>query len=108
MAGYSVDPEALESAIKELRDVHDDIRSVLQQADSVSPGELTAQDPYTKRARQIIQDRATGSQGSLRMAAEELQENLENKITAYQETLDEYRRNEEQAEADVGRLDERA
>ncbi|MBE9376515.1 hypothetical protein IQ251_18855 [Saccharopolyspora sp. HNM0983] len=104
MAGYNVDPEALEGAIKELEDIQDDLVSLLRQVDDVKPGELTANDDVTNKARQIIQDRATGEQGSLRTSTNELIEKLRDKIASYKETLAEYKRADDAAAADVDRL----
>ena len=104
MAGYSVDPEALEGAIKDLEDIQQDLVSLFRQVDDVKPGELTANDDVTNKARQIIQDRATGEHGSLRKSANELIENLDSKIVAYRETLAEYKRADDAAAADVNRL----
>ncbi|GAA0519843.1 hypothetical protein [Saccharopolyspora thermophila] len=108
MTGYGVDPDALESAIKKLEDIRGNVRALLEQAGEVTPGELTANDAYTRMARQAIQDRATGEHGSLRMVATELAAKLTEKIDAYRATLDEYRRNDDAAAGNVSRLRDEA
>ncbi|MFC7340693.1 hypothetical protein [Saccharopolyspora griseoalba] len=100
MAGYVVDPAGLESAIKKLEAVRDDADSLRRQAGMVKPGELTAQDAYTSKAREAIQERATGETGSLTMIVGQLRAKLTEKIDAYQAALDEYRRNDEAAAAE--------
>ncbi|MGI8307613.1 hypothetical protein [Saccharopolyspora hattusasensis] len=108
MAGYGVDPNALESAIKKLEDIRDQAQALLISAETVTPGELTANDGYTNKARQAIQERATGDQGSLRMASSELYDKLGEKIEAYKATLEEYRRNDVASAADVSRVQREA
>ena len=108
MAGYRVDPGALESAIKKLEHIRDSANSLVAQASRVNPGELTANDDYTNQARQAIQDRATGDHGSLRMVSQELMKKLDEKIDAYRETLREYRELDEASAVDVNRINGRA
>ena len=103
VAGYVVDPAGLESAIKKLEAVRDDAESLRRQAAQVTPGELTAQDAYTTKARQALQDRATGETGSLTTTVGQLRTKLTEKIDAYQAALDEYRRNDEAAAAETRR-----
>ncbi|KAA5831099.1 hypothetical protein ABT337_20340 [Saccharopolyspora hirsuta] len=108
MTGFRVDPKALELAITKLEEVRDDADSLLQQAVNVKPGELTAQDSYTTKARQAIQERATGNAGSLTMAVKELRGKLNEKIDAYKATLEEYRRNDDAAATDANRIQREA
>ncbi|WP_344134377.1 hypothetical protein [Saccharopolyspora halophila] len=103
MAGYVVDPAGLENAIKKLEGIRDDADTLHQQAAEVKPGELTAQDTYTAKARQAIQDRATADSGSLSMTVGELRTKLTEKIDAYKSALEEYRRNDEAAAAEARR-----
>ncbi|GGI74924.1 hypothetical protein GCM10011581_09900 [Saccharopolyspora subtropica] len=108
MTGYGVDPDALESAIKKLEEIRKNIEALMKQAGEVTPGELTANDAYTNKARKAIQDRATGEHGSLRVATRELSAKLTEKIDAYKATLEEYRRNDDAAAAGVSRLRDEA
>ncbi|GAA0505762.1 hypothetical protein GCM10011581_32130 [Saccharopolyspora subtropica] len=104
MTGYGIDPDALESAIKKLEEIRDNVDALMEQAVTVTPGELTANDAYTNKARKAIKDRATGDHGSLRIATRELSAKLTEKINAYKATLDEYRRNDDAAGASVSRV----
>ena len=100
VAGYVVDPAGLESAIKKLKTAHDTTAQLVNEAERVSPGELTAGDTYTNQARTELQKRATGDHGSLRMVAVDLQKKLREKIDAYETVLAEYRANDENAAAE--------
>ncbi|MEU5850967.1 hypothetical protein [Saccharopolyspora shandongensis] len=108
MTGFGVDPATLETAIKKLEDIRDTAGALVTQASQVKPSELTAKDSYTTKARQAIQERATGDRGSLRLAAEELQQKLNAKIEAYRETLREYRDSDEASAANVNQVNGQA
>ncbi|QIZ34125.1 hypothetical protein [Saccharopolyspora sp. ASAGF58] len=104
MAGYGVDPEALQAAIDKLKGARERVEAIVRRAAKVSPGELTANDTYTNNARQTFQDRATGDKGSLRIAADELNDKLGAKIAAYEATIREYQRNDDTAASDASRV----
>ncbi|GAA4619191.1 hypothetical protein [Saccharopolyspora hordei] len=108
MAGYRVDPGALESAIKKLEELRNRAERLVRQAAQVKPGELTANDNYTNQARMAIQERATGEHGSLRVVSQELMKKLEEKINAYNETLREYRDLDEASAVAVNRINAQA
>ena len=108
MTGFGVDPAALEGAIKKLEDTRDDVTSMVQQVSFLKPGELTAQDAATTLAREEIQKRATGEDGSLRVVANQLREKLQEKIDAYRSTLDEYQAAEDAATIDASRVNQQA
>ncbi|SFS34320.1 hypothetical protein [Saccharopolyspora flava] len=104
MAGFVVDPAGLRGAISQLKGIKNDVDSLLAQAREVKPGELTADDTYTGRARKAIQDRATAESGSLSMITAQLRAKLDEKISAYQAVLDEYERNDDIAADSVNRV----
>lgn len=108
VAGYVVDPAGLENAIKKLEGARDDAGKLVTQASQVKPGELTADDAYTNRARLAIQERAVGEHGSLRFAARELEQKLDEKIESYKAVLREYQQTDEAAADNAGRIDPRA
>ncbi|TDC94744.1 hypothetical protein E1161_06725 [Saccharopolyspora aridisoli] len=90
MAGFVVDAAGLQSAIKRLEKIRDDALAMVDSAARVEPGELTAKDTYTNKARLAITERAAGETGSLRMTAHDLTKKLQEKIDAYNAVLAEY------------------
>ena len=108
MAGFGIDPVAIEGAIKKLEGIRDDMTSMIRSVSFLEPGELTAQDAATVLARKKIQERATASDGSLRGVTDELRVKLQEKIDAYRATLDEYRASEDAATVDAGRVNQQA
>ncbi|QUH00391.1 hypothetical protein HUO13_05780 [Saccharopolyspora erythraea] len=105
MAGFRLDEAALEGAIARLKELQERTLGLFQNATELKPGELTAGDATTNTARQKIQERATGNEGSLRMVANQLHDKLKEKVAAYETTLREYRAAEENATVDAGRVE---
>ncbi|SDP81337.1 hypothetical protein SAMN04487905_109198 [Actinopolyspora xinjiangensis] len=95
--GFGVDYDKLREAIKELITARDEALDLEQQTQNISPGELTAMDGTTERAREAFQQRITGDEGSLHSAARDIREKLEEKIEAYNAVLREYGVAEENA-----------
>ena len=104
MAGFVVDPAGLQTAITKLKGLRDQAGALLQSANRLEPGELTANDTYTKEARLKLQERATGDKGSLKMITEQLQAKLQEKIDSYEAVLADYRATDENAAADHRKL----
>ncbi|RCW44672.1 hypothetical protein DFQ14_104262 [Halopolyspora algeriensis] len=105
---FGVDTDALRKAIKELEKARDQATKLEQDAGGISPGELTAQDAHTQKARQMFQDRMTGGEGSLRSSASHIARKLQEKIDAYNATLEEYGRAEDNATADAQHIERRS
>ncbi|ASU80521.1 hypothetical protein CDG81_22100 [Actinopolyspora erythraea] len=95
--GFGVDYDKLREAIKELIAARDEAGYLEQQAGVITPGELTAMDGTTERAREAFQQRMTGDEGSLRSAARDIRKILQEKIEAYNAVLNEYGLAEENA-----------
>lgn len=109
MTGFGLDPEALESAIKRLEDARDRVRGLSANARTVEPHELVAQDSTTRRAFDAFVQQASGDQpGSLRNNAEAIVTELDAKIADYKASLEEYRRAEDSATIDAGRVNREA
>ncbi|MCX2733294.1 hypothetical protein OOZ19_23880 [Saccharopolyspora sp. NFXS83] len=108
MTGFRIDPEALEGAIRQLEDARDIAEQTSFDAAGVKPGELTAKDSVTSEARQKFADMANGNADSLRGAALAVRDKLNEKIQSYRDTLDEYRRAEDNATVDADRINRRA
>ncbi|QGK68238.1 hypothetical protein GIY23_00385 [Allosaccharopolyspora coralli] len=109
MTGFGLDPDALEAAIKRLEDARSELQSLVRQATLVEPHELVAQDETTKRAYKAFVDQASGDQpGSLRSNAFAIRDELDAKIKQYQASLEEYRRAEDSATIDAGRVNREA
>ncbi len=109
MSGFVVDPDALAGAIKRLEDARDRVSDLMDQAETVQPHELTAQDKTTQRAYEAFSQQATGDQpGSLRSNASAIRDELNAKIEQYRASLEEYRRAEDSATIDAGRVNREA
>ncbi|RCW37474.1 hypothetical protein DFQ14_1282 [Halopolyspora algeriensis] len=106
--GFGVDRDALMAAIKKLEDIRDRAEQLGQEALSMEPGELTAKDVSTLRARQMFQKRMTGGDGSLQSSADAIYTKLQEKIDAYRAVLGEYARADDNAAVDGQRLEGQA
>lgn len=102
---FGVDPDALRKAVKKLEDARDKARQMTRDATFIEPGELTAKDRYTEQARQLFQKRMNGGEGSLVSSATAIADKLQEKIDAYNETLAEYGRAEDNATADAQQVE---
>ncbi|MDR7301867.1 hypothetical protein [Haloactinomyces albus] len=103
--GFGVDRDALMKAIQELEDARDEAYQLAESATTISPGELTAKDVSTLRARQMFQERMTGDEKSLHAMADTIRKRLNEKIQAYKASLDEYHRADDNAAVDGQRLE---
>lgn len=92
-----VDYDKLRGAIKDLIAARDEALDLEQQSQHINPGELTAFDDTTDKAREAFQQRMTGDEGSLRSAARDIHKILQEKIEAYNAVLAEYGLAEENA-----------
>ncbi|GAB3555992.1 hypothetical protein J2S53_003308 [Actinopolyspora lacussalsi] len=88
--GFGVDHEKLKAAVEDLRKARDDAKDLAKESQSIEPGELTAYDDTTGKAREAFQSRMSGPEGSLRAAAEKIENKLNEKIAAYDALLREY------------------
>lgn len=102
---FGVDPDALRKAVKKLEDARDKADQLARQSNQITPGELTAKDRYTEQARKLFTDRVSGPDGSLRSAANDMVKKLQEKIDAYNQTLAEYGRAEDNATADAQQVE---
>ncbi|MBK0870872.1 hypothetical protein INP57_29120 [Saccharopolyspora sp. HNM0986] len=105
MTGFRIDPEALEGAIKELEAARDSASQLMDEAKYLQPGELTAKDSVTASARDAFANRAHGDAASMRSSAQAIRDKVNEKIEAYRQSLDEYRRAEDNATVDASRID---
>lgn len=106
MAGqFSVDIPRLQAAVKKLEDARDQIQSLADGASRIKVGELTAGDGITRHVVEELQKRATGSDGSLQLAASRLRQVLDQKINAYNGSIVEYQRAEEHSTVDHRHID---
>ncbi|SDK28531.1 hypothetical protein SAMN04487820_106141 [Actinopolyspora mzabensis] len=88
--GFSVDHDKLKASIADLRKAREEAADLMTQSESIEPGELTAYDDTTGKAREAFQKRMSGVDGSLRAAAEDIRDKLDEKIAAYEALLREY------------------
>lgn len=96
--GFEVDVPALRAAVAELKDERDKISQLAQEASrGIKPGELVANDRTTQLARERIEAKAVGEDGTLTMAARNLRDRLEEKIAAYEATIAEYQQRDGEA-----------
>ena len=108
MPGYKLDPEGLKSAIHELIDIRNSVYQLSQKSNRLSPGELTAGDLYTKNAHKAFKELALNERNSLRSELDNIRKFLEEKINAYQSTLEEYLKAEDNASVDTGKIQREA
>lgn len=96
--GFDVDIPALKAAIEDLKAERDTIGQLMYSASNgIKPGELVANDRMTSAARKAIEDIAVGQDGSLTMALRNLTGTLDEKIAAYEATIKQYQRDDEEA-----------
>ncbi|RCW40278.1 hypothetical protein DFQ14_112160 [Halopolyspora algeriensis] len=96
--GFEVDVPALRAAVAELKDERDRIDQLAMEAmRGIKPGELVADDRTTQLARERIEARAVGEDGSLTEATSNLRDRLNEKIAAYEATIAEYQRRDGEA-----------
>jgi hypothetical protein len=101
--GYKLDPEALEKAIKDLEDIYFRVQNLTRKA-AAQPGELTAQDPHTRKAYDEFKKKSADDQESLFATCEDISKKLRDKITTYKEALKEYKASEEAATIDTNKI----
>lgn len=107
MTGFNIDPDALEKAIKKLETPRDTAKSIADSALNLQPGELNAGDKITQSAQKKFVELANNKDaGSLHSSASEIHKKLDEKIEAYQATLEEYRRSEDAATVDASRINQ--
>ena len=106
--GYKLDPEALEKAIRELQDVQDSVYELREKTANLSPGELRAGDANTQSAYKTFRDLAVNKQNSLRAELDNIREILEERIKSYEDALEEYKKAEDNASIDAGKIQREA
>lgn len=105
MAGqFSVDIDSLRSAVRELRDARQRLDNLTGDAESLLVGELTARDPYTQGVQKNFNLRAIGD-NSLQATVIRISKILQQKITAYNESIAEYLKAEEHSTVHRGHID---
>ncbi|MGJ7908996.1 hypothetical protein ACOQFL_21245 [Actinopolyspora sp. H202] len=88
--GFSVDHDKLKASIADLRTAREEAADLARNSRTIDPGELTAYDDTTGKAREAFQKRMSAPEGSLRAAAEDIRDKLDEKIAAYEALLREY------------------
>ncbi|GAB3560464.1 hypothetical protein J2S53_003367 [Actinopolyspora lacussalsi] len=88
--GFSVDQDKLKASIADLRKARDEATEIANNSTTIAPGELTAYDDTTGKAREAFQKRMSDPEGSLRAAAEDIRNKLDEKIAAFEALLREY------------------
>ncbi|SDP76822.1 hypothetical protein SAMN04487905_108225 [Actinopolyspora xinjiangensis] len=88
--GFSVDHDKLKAAVEDLRQAREEAAELAESSTTIGPGELTAYDDTTGKAREAFQKRMSDPEGSLRAAAVDIRDKLDEKIAAYEALLREY------------------
>lgn len=104
MPGYQLDPDALEKAIKDLRDLLFSINDLRQKTANLVPGELSAGDKHTRGAHQAFKDIALNEKNSFLAETNEILKIVEEKVESYRAVLEEYKRAEDNASIDSGKI----
>ncbi|MDP9643265.1 hypothetical protein J2S53_003210 [Actinopolyspora lacussalsi] len=95
--GFVVDEDGLRKAVDKLEKIRDKARQLADEAGDMEPGELVAGDQNTEEARELFRKRLTGSDSSLRSAANDIFIKLQERIDVYRAALGEYGRAEDNA-----------
>ncbi len=96
--GFHVDIDALRAAVSKLETQRENLDSLMRKARrGIKPGELVANDQTTSQARKAIEDVAIGHDGSLTMALRRLMDELNEKIGAYEATINQYQQDDAEA-----------
>ena len=108
MTGYKLDPDELESAIKELQDLLFSVNDLRGKSAFMVPGELRAGDRNTRNAYEAFKDIALNEKNSFLAETDEILKTLEEKIEYYKSALAEYKKAEDAASIDTSKIQQEA
>lgn len=108
MTGYKLDPDELESAIKELQDLLFSVNDLRGKSAFMVPGELRAGDRNTRNAYEAFKDLAISDQNSFRSEMDKIRQLLEQRIDSYKSALAEYKKAEDNASIDTSKIQREA
>ena len=108
MTGFKLDPDALEKAIRDLEDIFFSVQKLRDRSSNLKPGELTAKDRNTRTAYTAFEQLANKDRNSFQGETDEILKTLEKKIESYKTALEEYKKTEDNASVDTGKIQQEA